>query len=165
MTLWNQTLFTLNSMHLYLVRMQHVVRMMDYAMQTTLKAAINYFKISTKCTECIILYGCGFARTHTQTYIRVQRSRFQRLPVCIHGQMNAQLLFISKCTKDDFVFGTTRIYPLKRYDHIESKELSILHYLNTKFMLENIYRLMYSVLTFQMVWACVWACICLLLHS
>lgn len=32
----------------HLVRMQHVVlRMMDYAMQTTLKAAINYFKINT----------------------------------------------------------------------------------------------------------------------
>lgn len=44
-----------------------------------------------------------------------------------------------------------------RYDHIENKELSIPHYLNTKFMLENIYRLMYSRFV-RMVWVCVYCC-------
>lgn len=131
---WNQTLFSLNLMNACAcVGYAHAqYGMMDYAgRQSTLKAAINYFKISTNALAYFV-----------EIWIYVHSKMFTISPVInkgVYKWMRSIRSLVNVC-----VFETTWISSLKRCDQIENQLLFSPHYLNRKFMLENIYRLMYS---------------------
>lgn len=105
----------------------------------------------------LILYGCGFAYTHASKSASFTISTSLHVcGICTDKWMRS-FCSLASARRMILFLRTIKIYPLKRYDHNESKELSIPHYLNTKFMLENIYRLMYFRFGVG-VWVYVYCC-------